>query len=653
MIWVFYSVTLFSIIVFIWILKDGSNAKWEEGTSRFSKICYFLENRIVSLSRGKYAVYLVGFVCLLCAVTQVFLLHSDFPYIGHDYTQIESRLIGQLIYAKNNGLAIEWATPLAGAGILSYANPQYIQYSPLYFLTLIMPFWYAYNLLTFLFSVIGFLSVYFLLKVDCKLSFAFCLCGAVLFSCTGYYIFHLRVGHWAFIYHPLSAFVAFLFFSNMLSCLKWHWLLRILIGSIVFTMMIFGGAIQSIFFYTCFTLLGMGALFFAATKDFLKKCFSIIAAVLLGFMLSLSKVIPMFMLAAVIDRGRPMLSDVPWYYIFSPLYYNFFVSPLSFLEQLLYLRAFVPIRYGNLLWEKDVSFPIIVVPLLILLGIKYRKTFKETFRILDKVVKWRIILFIVWLYLGADMYYDKGIIHSLFPYLNNTHLHSRMASVLILPLTLVFCVLLHRFPVFRHNSTYILCFLTAFSMFFYVYRHAFVLTSDIAYTTHDIRVGMQSWQNVKSGNGEYKIVDIRKKSECDLTQFAENNFMLYSSQYPYEPIYGYENYTFKAKQIGSPYDILESNFKDSSAQSQVKQYNFTHPHSLLFFNESYPQFSGFSLEEKQDLDRFLSFQEVDWKLPVIFDIANKISYYSCIFIVIVTIVLVFLSIRNYNRHIHI
>ena len=124
----------FSIIMFIWLLKGGNNTI--TGASRFSKICCFFENKIVNLSRGKYETYLVGFVCLLCAASQVFLLHSDFPYIGHDYTQIESRLISQLIYAKNNGLAIEWATPLAGAGILSYANPQYIQYSPLYFLTL-------------------------------------------------------------------------------------------------------------------------------------------------------------------------------------------------------------------------------------------------------------------------------------------------------------------------------------------------------------------------------------------------------------------------------------------------------------------------------------------------------------------------------------
>ena len=47
--------------------------------------------------------------------------------------------------------------------------------------------------------------------------------------------------------------------------------------------------------------------------------------------------------------------------------------------------------------------------------------------------------------------------------------------------------------------------------------------------------------------------------------------------------------------------------------------------SLIFFNENYPQFSGFDTNDFENLNKFLSFQKVDWGTDKYFNIANYIS----------------------------
>lgn len=211
----FYFLTILFAALFIYIIKTNKEI--------FNMV----------LDKKKEKLILIIF-CFITSISQILLLNSNYPYIGHDYAQIEARFISMFIYYQNNGLDIEWASPLFGGGLLSYANPNYHQYSPLYFLTLIIPFWYSYNLLIFLFSIVGFISVYLLLKKDFNFNFISSLTGAVFFSCTGYYIYHLKVGHWTFIYHPLTALIVFIFFSNTISKLKFSFIIRVFSGAIIF-----------------------------------------------------------------------------------------------------------------------------------------------------------------------------------------------------------------------------------------------------------------------------------------------------------------------------------------------------------------------------------------------------------------------------------
>ena len=62
--------------------------------------------------------------------------------------------------------------------------------------------------------------------------------SAILFSFTGYYIHHIIIGHWTFLYHPLTALIVYLSFSD-----KLNYVIKILINALIFSAMIFGGAL--------------------------------------------------------------------------------------------------------------------------------------------------------------------------------------------------------------------------------------------------------------------------------------------------------------------------------------------------------------------------------------------------------------------------
>ncbi len=601
----FYLFTILFTISFIYIIKTDKE----------------IFNIVLDKKKEKL---LLTIFCFITSIAQIVLLNSNYPYIGHDYSQVEARSMSMFLYYQNNGLDVEWASPLFGGGLLSYANPNWHQYSPLYFFTLIMPFWYSYNLLTFLFSTIGFISVYILLKKDFNFDFISSLTGAIFFSCTGYYIYHLKVGHWTFIYHPLTALIVFIFFSNTISKLKFSFIIRILSGALIFSIMIFGGAIHTIFFYTCFTLLGIAAIFLKLDFDFVKKCLSIIISVSLSFILSLSKAIPTFILASKIDRGGLRVDNVPFYQIFEVIYYDFILAVISFLEKLFSLNLFFNIQYKGI-WEKDLSLPFMMIPIMIIILIMNRKNIKESFRNLNKFDKFKIIIFIIWFYLAFDIYYDNGIINTLFSFLKKMNLRLRICSVLILPFSIFLSYLLDKYKLLKNNKNIIILLLiNIYTVFFFIYRHADNFNDGGAFRNVDVRTGIEIWNKINNlgSNNNYKITEISEEGESKiLNQFLSNDYNLHSSRFPYEPIYGYELETFKSKEEGSIYKVSNN------------YYNFTYPNSLIFFDDNYKQFTGFSLEQKDDLDKFASFKKVDWKLPKIFYIANDVSLYSHIIVI--------------------
>ena len=567
---------------------------------------------------------------LFTAFANIFIINFSYPNVGEDISMILTRSYSLLTYAKNNGIFnIEFASPLFGAGLISYPNPQYDQFSIFYFLRYIMPFWKAYLLCVFLFSIIGFISFYYFNKDVLKVDFKTSLMSAVLFSFTGYYIHHIMIGHWTFLYHPLTALIVYLSFTD-----KLNYFIRILINALIFSAMIFGGAMQTVFFYTCFTLLGIAAILFKPNKKFIIQCLSIIFSSTLGIILSFSKFAQSVYFGALIDRGHYGLhSNNPI------LLLRNIVSTLSYSLQALISFSKDSIEF---IWEYDLALPIIPIILLIFMIIYYilnsSKIEKKEF--ISKY-KFNIILLLIFIYLYCDIFFSNGIIRSLFSKLRSVNLHLRMASTLIIPFFMIFALIFNKFNIWSKNKkTVITLFISILAIVFYFHRFISIQTINTNYVERNIDFDDNVFYSIKSNHNKYKVTYINNKLEIhNMIDFTNNTYELNTSRLPYESIYGYGLETFKAKEEGSPYKIVDG------------KYNFTDPRSLIFFNDNFPQFSGFNTNDIDKLNNFLSFKEVKWEEPKYFSISNYISVVSHIIVISILILyFIYKLLKNIIMH---
>ncbi|WP_300368699.1 hypothetical protein [Brachyspira sp.] len=561
---------------------------------------------------------------LFSAFTNIFIVNFNYPLVGEDISMILTRSYSLLTYAENNGIFnIEFASPLFGAGLISYPNPQYDQFSVFYFLRYLMPFWKAYLLCLFLFSIIGFISYYYFNKEILKLNFEISLMSAILFSFTGYYIQHIMIGHWAFLYHPLTALIVYISFSD-----RFNYFIRVLINALLFSIMIFGGSMQTIFFYTCFTLLGIAALLFKPNKKFIIQCTSIVFSFLLGIILSISKFIQSVYFGGLIDRGYEGLhSNNPNLIlrnISSTLFYPLQVC-LSFSKDTF-----------NLIWEYDIGLPIMLIILLFFMIFYYilnsSKTEKKDF--INKY-KFNIIFMIIFIYLYCDIFFANGIIRSLFPKLRSVNIHLRIASTLIIPIIMIYSLIFNKFITNKKNI--IILFVTIISVIFYYHRFINIQTLNERYIKTNIDFDNDVFKSIKNNHDKYKVSYINNKLEiANMIDFTNGSYELNTSKLPYESIYGYKLETFKPKEEGSPYKIVNG------------KYNFTDPRSLIFFNKDLPQFSGFDTNDTHKLNKFLSFKEVKWEVPKYFTISNYISVISHIIVIFILVLYFIIKIIKKN-----
>ena len=200
---------------------------------------------------------------------------------------------------------------------------------------------------------------------------------------------------------------------------------------------------------------------------------------------------------------------------------------------------------------------------------------------------------------------------------------------------------MHNYKLFNRNKEIILLLIiNIYTIVFFIYKHYDNFNNEkTIFASLNIDDGINVWKKINNlgSNNNYKVSFISNVNDyIILNQFLSND-NLYSSQYPYEPIYGYELQTFKAKEEGSIY------------QEKDNYFNFTHPNSLLLFDENYKQFTGFKISEKDDLIKFASFKKVNWKLPKLFTIANNISILSYIIISFILVILIILNIVLYLK----
>ncbi|MBW5377659.1 hypothetical protein E6A45_03255, partial [Brachyspira pilosicoli] len=206
-----------------------------------------------------------------------------------------------------------------------------------------------------------------------------------------------------------------------------NYIIKILINALTFSAMIFGGAMQTIFFYTCFTLLGIAAILFKPNKKFIIQCLSIILSCLLGIILSLSKFTQSIYFGRLIERGNSGLHDNNPALIFRTVG-NLLLYPI--LSAASYIKDNLGLR-----WEHDIALPTMMIVLLIFISLYFilKSSKKEKIEFIKKY-KFNIIFILMFLYIYFDIFFANGLIRSAFTKLRDVNLHLRIASTLIIPI---------------------------------------------------------------------------------------------------------------------------------------------------------------------------------------------------------------------------
>ena len=308
------------------------------------------------------------------------------------------------------------------------------------------------------------------------------------------------------------------------------------------------------------------------------------------------------------------------------------------------IMAMLKLNIGYL-WENDLAFPVSVF-IAALFIIIYTIRTKNKSEIINFILKnkYKIFLLLIFTYFYCDIFFADGIIRTFFKKLSEVNIHLRMASVWITPLLFIFALLLNKVNFKRSYKNIIIILVSFLSIFLFTYKFLYLKYNNYAYTGVYIGFDKEIFESIKYNHDKYKVNYINNNKEFyNLNDFLneKGTFELNSSRLPYEPIYGYGLHSFKPKEEGSPYKIVNS------------RYNFTDPRSLIFFNDTYPQFSGFSTNDKIALNNFLSFKKVNWNIPKIFIISNYISIISHIIVflfLIFNILFYLLRMKKENMH---
>ncbi|MBW5396504.1 hypothetical protein E6A48_02025, partial [Brachyspira pilosicoli] len=211
----------------------------------------------------------------------------------------------------------------------------------------------------------------------------------------------------------------------------------------------------------------------------------------------------------------------------------------------------------------------------------------------------------------------------------------------IIPILMIFSIIFTKINIWNNNKKIILSIFIILSTTI-LYYHRFISIQNINknYVETNIDFDDDVFYSIKSNHNKYKVTYINNKLEIyNMIDFTNNTYELNTSRLPYESIYGYGLETFKSKDEGSPYKIVNN------------KYNFTDPRSLIFFNNNFQQFSGFNTNDIDKLNNFLSFKEVKWEEPKYFTVSNYISAISHIIVISILILyLIYKLLKNIIMH---
>jgi hypothetical protein len=153
----------------------------------------------------------IAYVLTLLTIELIFGGFFATTSVGHDYSFFMPSLLDGYYWFLNNGIfSPEWFSPAFCAGIPTYADPQSLYYSPLQFLSFIVPPLMAAHLTLLLYTSLGYLGMYLLCRKRLHISMAGSILAAVLWMLNGFVTHRMIIGHVTFVAIALIPLVGYL-----------------------------------------------------------------------------------------------------------------------------------------------------------------------------------------------------------------------------------------------------------------------------------------------------------------------------------------------------------------------------------------------------------------------------------------------------------
>ena len=332
------------------------------------------------ISKNKSKIILIFSAILIFTIHQIiFLSYLDYGKYHFDLNGVITRLIVGKIWFLKNGLSVPWFSPHACCGLPFFSHPESDFYSPVQILFLFLNSITALKIIFFLYSLIGFFSFFLLLRNIYKLSNNASLIGSTIFLFNHYFAFHYLSGHLAWGLYYLVPFFFYVSAKSINDINKTYSLFLIASSGLIFALIMHSGGtrtvIEILIFIYFLTLLHL-----INYRNF-KIIFHVSLAVLIGLLISSSKIYAGWSFVSVLERE-----------VF-PLYFNSFRHFISFFFDSFFLspREFIgddAVTSNIELSIEELSFNLSILPLVVLIVYlrNFPKITKDKFKLLFSFV---------------------------------------------------------------------------------------------------------------------------------------------------------------------------------------------------------------------------------------------------------------------------
>jgi hypothetical protein len=331
------------------------------------------------ISKNKSKIILILSAILIFSIHQIiFLSYLDYGKYHFDLNLVITRLLVGKIWFLKNGLSVPWFSPHACCGLPFFSHPESDFYSPVQFLFLFLNTITTLKIIFFLYSLVGFIGFFLLLKGIFKLSNNASLIGSTIFLFNHYFAFHYLSGHLAWGLYYLVPFFFYVSAKSINDINKKYSLFLIFSSGLIFALMMHSGGtrivIEILIFIYFLTLLHL-----INYRNF-KIILNVSLAVLIGLSISSSKIYAGWSFVSVLERD-------------AFLYFNSFRQFISFFLDLFFLSPKEIIgddvaTYNVELSIEELSFNLSILPLIVL--VIYLRNFpqitKDKFKLLFSFV---------------------------------------------------------------------------------------------------------------------------------------------------------------------------------------------------------------------------------------------------------------------------